>query len=99
MTTSGVHGLPSTTAEWIKRAEATLDRQSKSMVDDAITFAMFVRDHAHMVDNYTECKEREAELVAQRRCLARQIEAIAAAKPHERQHLIDEALLAARGML
>jgi multidrug resistance efflux pump len=39
---SGGHTRPSALTEWCKRAEKTLDRQSRSYVDGALCFASFI---------------------------------------------------------
>lgn len=90
-------------AEALVLAQSVVDYTTKSHVGAAMELAKFlVRDEADRVqltDDLTCCRARSTELIEERRTLAALIEKIATAGPDDRDEMIAEAVVAARGSL
>jgi hypothetical protein len=101
------YAIPTTDDEWAKLAQSVLDRKPKNpsdFVEAAVVLAHFVvnaktsqRDYMQMVEQLGVVQARCTELLEERRTLARVIEKIAAAGPEDRDEMIAEAIIAARG--
>jgi len=87
----------------LKIAQEIVDYTSTHQVSDAHALANFVlrdeNDRMQLTNNLTSVQARCTELLEERRTLARLIEQVAAAGPDERDELVAEALVAARGSL
>lgn len=62
--------------ELVKLAELTVERRSRSYVDDAVTYARWIlQDGVAMLTNLTSVQTRCTELLEENRLLRRQLEA------------------------
>ena len=84
------------------RAQAVLDRRSRSYVEDAHHFAVAIvklmGDYARLADRLTVANTRCTELETDRRTLRTAIQKIADAEPDDRDGAVAEALVAVGGM-